>query len=140
MDYFEELEAKEKDKLEEEKYQELYQKQMRISRRALLALFLPIGLVFLIFGIVFLSVREFEGGFTLLGVGFFLSLLGVILYFVLPKKGNYERYKKITKNRGGINLFDISISVGILEVRVKNLELENQALKRKVEELERNNK
>ncbi|MDE5546111.1 MAG: hypothetical protein K2M84_06490 [Anaeroplasmataceae bacterium] len=143
MDYFDEQEAKEKEKLEEEKYQELYQKQSKISRIALLGVFLPIGFIFVILGISFLlgvSETEAETSYVFLGCGIFFILLGILCYFIIPKKGNYQRYKRIMNKRGGLNLFDLSIRVGLLDERVKKLELENQELMKKIEDLKRNNR
>ncbi|MDE6414012.1 MAG: hypothetical protein K2K48_01230 [Anaeroplasmataceae bacterium] len=143
MDYFEEQEVKEKEKLEEQKYQELYQKQTRISRIALLAVFLPMGLIFAVSGIGFLlggSEADSETGFVFLGCGVFFVVLGLILYFVIPKKGNYQRYKTNVEKRGGLNLFDLSIRVGLFEDKIKSLELENKALEKRIEELERKNR
>ena len=141
MDYFEEQEAKEQEKLVEEKYQELYQKQSRISRIVLLATFVPMGLLFVILGIAFLvEGTEKDGGLVFLIMGAIFCVLGVIFYFVIPKKGNYQRYKEIVKKRGGLNLFDLSISVGMLEERMNYLESENKSLIKRIEELERNNR
>ena len=141
MDYFEEQEAKAREKLEEEKYQELYQKQARISRIALLLVFLPMGLIFVIIGIVFLlasSESDAEAVGVFLGCGVTFLLLGVIFYFVIPKKGNYQRYKALVAKRGGLNIFDLSIRVSLFEERIKYLESENQSLTKRIEELERN--
>ena len=142
MDYFDEQETKEKEKLEEQKYQELYQKQSKTSRIALLAVFLPMGLIFVFFGIGFLlgdPKNESETGIVFLACGLFFALLGIIFYFVIPKKGNYQRYKTIVNKRGGLNLFDLSIRVGLLDERMKKLELENQTLTKRIEDLERKN-
>ena len=141
MDYFEEQEAKAREKLEEEKYQELYQKQARISRIALLLVFLPMGLIFVIIGIVFLlasSESDAEAVGVFIGCGVTFLLLGVIFYFVIPKKGNYQRYNALVAKRGGLNIFDLSIRVSLFEERIKYLELENQSLTKRIEELERN--
>ncbi|MDE6047412.1 MAG: Got1/Sft2-like family vesicle transport protein [Anaeroplasmataceae bacterium] len=143
MDYFEEQEAKEKERLEEQKYQELYQKQTKISRVALLAVFLPMGLIFVVSGIGFLlgsSEEDLETAFVFLGCGVFFVVLGLVLYFAIPKKGNYQRYKSNVEKRGGLNLFDLSIRVGFLDERVKKLELENQELTKRIEDMERNHR
>lgn len=142
MDYFEELDNKEKEKLEEEKYQEIYQKQSKATRIALLSVCLPMGLIFIILGICFAVSNESEEAEWIVFVclGLLFSALGIICFFAIPKKGNYQRYKAIVKKRGGLNLFDLSISVGLLEERIESLEQENKTLKRKVEELERNNR
>ncbi|MDE7213158.1 MAG: hypothetical protein K2N42_01095 [Anaeroplasmataceae bacterium] len=141
MDFFDEQEAKEKEKLVEEKYQELYQKQSRISRIVLLATFIPMGLLFVLLGIIFLvEGTEKEGALVCLIMGLSFCIFGVVFYFVLPKKGNYQRYKEIVKKRGGLNLFDLSITVGILEERINQLEAENKSLIKRIEELERNNR
>ena len=140
MDYFEELDNKEKEKLEEEKYQEIYQKQSKATRIALLSVCLPMGLIFIILGICFVATSGAEEAewIVFLSCGLLFSALGLICFFAIPKKGNYQKYKTMVKRRGGLNLFDLSISVGLLEERIESLEQENQSLKRKVKELERN--
>lgn len=139
MDYFEEQENTEKEKLEEQQYQELYQKQSKATRIALLSVFLPMGLIFIILGICFMATSGSEAAewIVFLCCGLLFSALGVISFFVIPKKGNYQKYKTIVKRRGGLNLFDLSIRLGLLEERVESLEKENKNLKRKVEELEK---
>lgn len=138
MDFFDEQEAKEKEKLVEEKYQEIYQKQSKLSRIVLLATFIPMGLLFAILGIAFLiGGTEKEGALVSLIMGLVLCVFGVVFYFVLPKKGNYQRYKEIVKKRGGLNLFDLTITVGILEERVNQLELENKSLIKRIEDIEK---
>lgn len=48
MDYFDVEENKQKEALEEKKYQELYAKQAKISKIILLACFLPMGILLLV--------------------------------------------------------------------------------------------
>lgn len=138
MNYFEEQETKDKEKRAEEKYQEIYQKQSRIARIVFLATFLPMGIIFILLGIIFLcNPIEKEVGIVFLSCGVAFCLLGGIFILAMPKKGNYQRYKVAVKKRGGLNLFDLSVRVSVLEESVKDLELENQSLKRQIEDLRR---
>ena len=143
MEYFEVKEQKTKEKIEEEKYQELYQKQAKVSRIILLACFGGIGLVFLILGLSFLPVEALEDSeisITFIVIGAFFLVLGVLSYFIIPSKGNYERYKRNLNRLGGLNYFSISVSVKTLEEQFEQLKQENENLKRKIEDLERRNR
>ncbi|MDE7263200.1 MAG: hypothetical protein K2N64_00885 [Anaeroplasmataceae bacterium] len=143
MEYFEVKEQKTKEKIEEEKYQELYQKQAKVSRIILLACFGGIGLVFLILGLSFLPVEALEDSeisITFIVIGAIFLVLGVLSYFIIPSKGNYERYKRNLNRLGGLNYFSISVSVKTLEEQFEQLKQENENLKRKIEDLERRNR
>lgn len=141
MEYFDMQEEKNKEKQEQEKFQELYKKQLRISRITLLATILPMGIVFIILSIIFLITftegDDIIGGYVFLGVGVFCSSIAIILYFAIPKQGNYERYKRRVQRFGGLNQFDLHISVKLLEDKVKHLEEDNQSLRKRIDELER---
>lgn len=140
MDYFDEQEQKAKDKIEEEKYQELYAKQSKIARITLLSCFGGIGLVFLILGVSFIPVEGLKGSgidIVFIVMGALFILLGILFFFVLPSKGNYERYKRNLNRMGGMNYFSILVSVKTIEEQLNQLKQEDEILKRKIEELER---
>lgn len=141
-DYFEMQENKEKEALEEKKYQELYQKQTKIARIILLACFGPIGLIFFIIGLVaFLGGNEDvelqKMGITFLALGIFFLILGLVFLICFPKKGNYARYKRNVERFGGLNIFDIKLRVEMLEEKVQHLKEQNKELKVELEELRR---
>ncbi len=142
MDYFDLQEKKEKEALEEQKYQELYQKQTKIARIVLLACFGPIGLIFFIIGLIsFLIASEDvelqEMGITFLVLGIFFLILGFIFLICFPKKGNYARYKRNVERFGGLNIFDIKLRVEMLEDKVQSLNEQNQRLQEELEEVRR---
>lgn len=138
MDYFEVEEKKEKEALEEKKYQELYAKQAKISKTVMLAVFTPIGLVFILLGIIFMLTLEKEdgiiGGIVFLLLGGFFLIFGLLFYLLIPKKGNYARYKKNIQRFGGLNTYSMLIRIGMLEENVKALEEECEELKRKIKD------
>lgn len=135
MDYFEEQEQKEKEAIEEKKYQELYQKQVKIAKLVLFIALGSTGFIFLILGIIFSfmdEAKEVYLNFVFIGLGAFFILLSVLLVMVIPKKGNYARYKRSVERFGGLNTYNMHFRIGLLEERVKRLEEENAELKRKI--------
>ena len=137
MDYFEEEEKKQMEALEEKRYQELYKKQAKSSKIVMLICLFPLGIIFVILGII-LSLtsnkEEAVEGIAILVLGIFFLILGILLYFILPQKGDYKKYKKNLQRFGGMNLYTMSIQLGLLEERVKSLEKENEEIKRKINE------
>ena len=141
MDYFEEEEKKQMEALEEKKYQELYKKQAKSSKIVMLICLFPLGIIFVILGII-LSLtsnkEEAVEGIAFLVLGIFFLILGILLYFIIPQKGDYKKYKKNLQRFGGMNLYTMSIQLGLLEERVKSLEKENEEIKRKINEKQQN--
>lgn len=141
MDYFDMEEAKQKEEEEKKTYDQFYEKQSKISRIIFLSTFGGLGGIFVLLGVlmfVFSIVDEdgFNPGIVFLPMGAFFVLLGIVLYLVIPKKGNYERYKKRV-NRYGYDAFNLMASCKILEVKVKRLEEENKSLEKRLYDLER---
>lgn len=138
MELFEE---KQKEKMEEKQFQDVYAKQARISKIALLAACLPIGIIFTLIGGIgaglLTNSDDLIAMYIFLGMGIFFIGMAVLFYFVMPSKGNYQKYKERLQKRGVINLFDISVKVNCLEEKTKELEEENNILKKRIEDLER---
>lgn len=135
MDYFEEQEQKEKEALEEIKYQEMYQKQTKIAKLVLFITLGSTGFLFMILGVIFCFMEETKEvylNYVFIGLGVFFILLSILLILVIPKKGNYARYKKSVERFGGFNTYNMHFRIGLLEDRVKRLEEENAELKRKI--------
>ena len=53
--------------------------------------------------------------------GFFL-LLGILLYAVMPRKMNYEKYEKRCEKYGVQNVYAISAELSLLREQVRELE------------------
>lgn len=109
-------------------FEEVTGKQLRTTRRLLLFVFALIGVVFLAVALVLflLDVRDPEDGFLLAVVfapigGFFL-LLGIILYAVLPRKMDYEKYEKRCEKYGIQNVYAVAAELSLLREQVKELE------------------
>ncbi len=142
MDYFDMEEAKQKEAEEKKVYDQFYEKQSKIARIVLLSTFDGLGGLFVLLGILMfaLSIVDEEGfnpGIVFLPMGAFFILLGIILFLAIPKKGNYERYKKRVNRYGYYNAFNFMVSNKILEAKVQKLEEENKALENRLNELER---
>lgn len=131
MDYFDMDEKKSKEARAKEKFEEYSEKQMRISKKVLLCVFSPMGGFFIGFGLVLCLVLESYEFLVFIVMGAFFLLLGVIFYLVLPKKMNYETYKRRV-NRYGMGAY----SIVELDAKIANLEEDNEELKRNIKELE----
>ena len=70
------------------------------------------------------------------GIGLLFLLLGIMLFFVLPKKGNYERYKKSVNRFGYVNSYNASTKLEMLEHENKELKERIESLEKKVRDLE----
>ena len=110
---------------EKEIFDETLEKQAKLVKKVLLGTLCGIGLVFAILGIVFSCVEEAtlnEISIIYLIIGFVLILLGIILFFTIPTKYNYEKYKARVKKYGIMNMFELSAKIAELEERIKELE------------------
>ena len=105
-------------------FEELQEKQARLAKKILLATFCAIGFVFAILGIVFIDLNEVFKLIALvflpMGIGFIA--LGIILYFVIPTKYDYDKYKARVEKYGMMNAFDMNAKVAELEARIEELE------------------
>ena len=127
------------DNFDERKKKELFEKasekQLAYAKRTLLLVFLLIGAIILIMGLIliFCNVQDEEGflvGIVFAPLGAFLMLLGLILRIALPRSYSYESYKKRMEKYGCyMNTYDMYITIELLEERIKELE-------KKVQELE----
>lgn len=123
-------------KNKKELFEEVTGKQLRTTKKILLLIYGIIGIVFLIIALILflLDVRDPEDGILLAVIfaplgGFFL-LLGLILYAVMPRKMNYEKYEKRCEKYGVQNVYAIQTELSLLREQVKELE-------EKIAELER---
>ena len=126
--------------IDERKKKELFEKvsekQLKYAKKTMLLIFILIGAIFLIMGLVLIAcnVRDGENG-ILVGIvfapiGAFFMLLGLTLRFAMPKIYNYENYKKRMEKCGCyVSTYDMYITVTLQEERIAELE-------KKVKELE----
>lgn len=117
-----------------ELYEKAYAKQMKYVKQMLCAVFIVIGLIFSVIGIILLveKVVDEEGfmlGKVFLPMGIIFILLALSFLFI-PVKGNYEKYKKRTEKYGFIEFYDVSIKLTMLDENCKTLE-------KRIEELEK---
>ena len=98
------------DNFSERKKKELFEKvsekQLKYAKKTMLLIFVLIGAVFLIMGLVLIAcnVRDEENG-VLVGIifapiGAFFMILGLTLRFAVPRTYNYENYKKRMEKYG----------------------------------------
>ena len=134
---FEEKSAEQKEK---ELYEEASKKQASIARKVICGVFCGLGGTYLLIGIAALIISEdLETnifGFVFGGIGLLFLLLGILLFFVLPKKGNYERYKKNINRFGYMNSYNASTKLEMLEHENKELKERIEYLEKKMKELE----
>ena len=55
-------------------------------------------------------------------IGGFFLLLGILLYAVMPRKMNYEKYEKRCEKYGVQNVYAISAELSLLREQVRELE------------------
>ncbi|MDE7455033.1 MAG: hypothetical protein K2M64_04315 [Clostridia bacterium] len=106
---------------EKEIFDEAQAKQAGLAKKLLLGIFAGMGFVFAVLGIVLIYVIK-ELGITFLAMGLFMIALGIILFFAIPTKYNYEKYKMCTKKYGVVNIFEINAKIAELEARIEELE------------------
>lgn len=128
------------DNFSERKNKELFEKvsekQLKYAKKTMLLIFVLIGAIFLIMGLVLIAcdIRDAENG-VLVGIifaplGAFFMILGLTLRFAVPKTYNYENYKKRMEKYGYyVSTYDMYITVALQEERIAELE-------KKVKELE----
>lgn len=110
---------------EKEIFDKMQEKQARLAKKMLLGMLCGIGAVFMLLALIFLSVGEpfpREMIIVFLAVGAFLIVLGVILYFAIPTKYSYEKYKARTEKYGVMNVFELNAKLAELEARIEDLE------------------
>ncbi|MDE5714886.1 MAG: hypothetical protein K2I42_02015 [Anaeroplasmataceae bacterium] len=128
------------DKLEQIKtrFEDRVKKQFNLSKKIILAIFLPIGLLFLLLGVIFLltSTESAENEFGIMFIifgGVFL-LIAILFYLFLPKTFKYEDYLK-RKGKYYSNFY-YAYNIFELDVKVELLEEQNMMLNHKIEQLE----
>ena len=124
------MENRNKEQREREIYEQSYAKQAKLSKRILLIVFGGLGLLFLVMGIVLLSLgivdeEGFNPGFVFAPIGGCFLLLAIIFAFmpVKPTQASYDKFKSRTAKYGYyMNSYDLMIKLEMLEKRVEELE------------------
>lgn len=112
-----------KESREKDFFDEVQAKQAKTVKITSLAVFGAAGLIFAIVGGVLLAIGGYyEMGIVFLPFGLVLAVLGVIMYFAIPTKYNYGKYKERVKKYGGINIFAMQTKIEDLEKRIEELE------------------
>ena len=118
------MEKRKQEQQEREIYEQSYAKQAKVNKRICLIVFGLLGLLFLVGGIVPLSLG-IEPGLILVLVGGVFLLIAIICAFmpVKPTHTSYDKFKNRTSKYGySMNYYDITIKVEMLEKRVEELE------------------
>lgn len=128
--YYEE----EKENLEKEIYERIYQKQLKTTNKVFLLVFGLIGFIFTIIGLILtlLGVED-EGmlvGLPFLIMGGIFLLIGIIVKLTNSKVPDYDKFKKRVDSYGGYYSMDLIVRLAILEEK-------NKILEQRIEELER---
>lgn len=113
------------EKREKQIFDETQEKQAKLAKKMMLGIFGAIGGLFVIFGAFWLAFDKEgtrEGGlvFLFMGLGFFA--LGILLFFVIPTKYNYAKYKTRVQKYGYSNIYDLASKMCELEARIEELE------------------
>ncbi len=128
----EEIEAKVR-----ESFEKASSKSIKLAKQVLLGVLGVFGAFLLISGIIFTALKlvdetGFSFGIVFIAVGSFLLILGLILYFCLPKKLNYDIYKKRYEKFGTYNVYYLSAKLIEEEERIKYLEEKIEELEKKI--------
>jgi len=131
MDYFEE---KEKEKREKAFFVEKHKKSMKIVRIILSSIFGGLGVLFLITGVIGLFlISEKTFGIVFISIGSLYLIMGIVFFIVfgnIDSNKVYERYnKRIKAGKFIYNTNELSMRVLLLEKRVEELEEKINSLK-----------
>lgn len=117
-------------------FEELSSKQMKIAKTTFLATFGGLGGVFAILGIILMlcKVVDEDGtnvGFVFAVLGLFFILIGIIIALLMPKKYNYDMYKKRLEKYGSVDIYSLNLTIQMQEKRIEQLEERIKALEEK---------
>ena len=134
----------EEEKTPEQREKELFEqnskKQAKVVRKVLVSVFGFLGIAYLLIGAFSLIFNEDQEmlivGFVFGGLGLIFLLAAIILFFALPKQGNYEKYKANVNHFGYTNPFTSSTRITMLEEENKELRNRLNDLEKKIKEME----
>lgn len=115
--------SKEIDDRAKELFEETQKKQSRLAKKIILVTFAVMGLLIAVMGILCLvSEGDKQAGIVFLTVGLVCIAVGIVLYFVLPKKYDYGKYKDRVQKYGYMDFYAMSSKIAELEARIEELE------------------
>lgn len=124
--------------LSKEKYISAYKKQAKLAKKILLSVFLCMGFIFVIIGILLgLLIEKDFFAFAILGL--FLIILGLILFFIIPENVNYEKQVKRMDKYGYVNIYHMNARIQELSYIIEELEKKNKILEDRIIKLEEKN-
>lgn len=123
---------------ERKQYEQTSERQYHLARKIQTLVFCSIGLLFLVLAAVLYGAgavdeKGFSPAYIFAPMGAFWVLLGAILYFVLPKKGNYDRYQARVQKGNITNTNDMAMMLSLQQKRI-------EALENRIAELEKKSK
>lgn len=112
---------------ERQLFNEIQAKQARIAKKILLGVFSGLGFVFAVLGIIFITLDGVfkEIAIIFLAMGLFMIAFGIIMFFAIPTKYSYEKYKMRVKKYGYVDMIAVSVKIAELEARIEQLEKRN---------------
>ena len=112
---------------EKQIFDEMQEKQSKLAKKYLLFVFSGSGIVFSVLALVLFCLNTVkELPIVFLSIGLFMIVLGIVLFFVIPTKFNYEKYKYRVRKYGYMNVYEMSAKITELEERIEKLENGNR--------------
>lgn len=133
------------------KFEERINKQYKYSRKIFLSVFLPIGLIFIFFGILFFVITIGEDStnddnimaIIFFSMGGIFILIAILFYFCMPRSYTYETYlkrkEKYFSMYYGHAIIELEAKIELLEESKEELENKVNQLESKLEEYRRRN-
>lgn len=108
---------------EKQIFDEKQERQAKFIKKYMLFVFGLCGTVFTVAAVIMFCLDiMLELPIIFLSLGLFLIILGIVLYFAVPVKYNYDKYKARIKKYGLINIYEINAKINDLEQRIEELE------------------
>lgn len=123
---------------EEQEFQIMMNKQVKVARITLLIIFGIIGVIFTVLGAILLGANfvdesGIQVGFVFLPLGLVFCAIGLLCYFLIPKEKayNYEKYKRNIQKYGVVNTFQTSAMLSYHKAKIEELEARIEELEQK---------
>ena len=104
-------------------FEENQKKQAELLKKYVLFLLCGIGAAFTVAAIILFCIDVvIEMPIVFISIGVFMILLGIVLYFAIPTKYNYSKYKSRVEKYGLMNIYEMNAKIIELEKRIETLE------------------